>query len=74
MSEGGPMPIYVQSEIRRIEQTTLPGEARAQALTQLGNRLVAAMGQTEDLREQYKLRVMNNHVMRMAEDERRATP
>ena len=62
--------IHVQSEIRQIEQTTTPGEARVQALEQLGDRLVVAMTETDDLGERYRLRVMNNHVMRMANDER----
>jgi hypothetical protein len=68
------MPLYVQSEIRHIEQTTPPGAVRAQALTHLSDRLVVAMTATEDFAERYRLRVMNNHIMRMIADEREAAP
>jgi hypothetical protein len=61
----------VQSELRQIEQTTAPGAPRVQALTQLGSRLVAAMTETDDLGGRYRLRVMQQHVMRLAADERR---
>jgi hypothetical protein len=68
------MPLYVQSEIRRIEQSTAPGEGRAQALTALGERLVQAMAATEDYSERHRLRVLHTHVMRRAADERETTP
>jgi hypothetical protein len=66
------MPISVQSEIRRIEQTTQPGASRAHALEQLSDRLVVAMTETSDPSERYRLRIMQHHVMRRAADERRA--
>jgi hypothetical protein len=69
------MKIHVQSELRRIEQTTPPGAARVQALTELGNRLVAAMEATSDLGERYRYGVMYRHLQRLAADaERGATP
>jgi len=66
--------VYVQSALRRIEQTIPPGAARVQALSQLGQRLVVAMTETTDQRERYRLRGMQQRVMRLAEDERRAAP
>ena len=66
--------IFVQSELRRIEQTLPPGTARQHALTELGERLVVAMTATTDLAERYRLRVMHNHVMRRAHDETQGTP
>jgi hypothetical protein len=69
------MPIYVQSEIRRIEQTTPPGEARVQALTALGQRLVEAMAETSDRSERYRYGVMYRHLQRLtADEERGGTP
>jgi hypothetical protein len=65
--------IHVQSELRRIEQTMPPGAVRMQALTQLGNRLAVAMTETSDLGERYRLRVMQHHVLRLANDERHTT-
>ena len=62
--------IYIQSELRRIEQTIPPGTARQHALTELGERLVAAMTESSDLRERYRLRILHQHVMRRAHDER----
>jgi len=66
--------LHVQNELRRIEQTTPPGAERVQALTALGEQLVKAMVETTDPRERYRLRGMQHHVMRLAEDERRAAP
>ena len=65
--------IFVQSAIRQIEQSTPPGAARAQALEQLGNRLALAMTETKDPHERYRLRGLQHHVLRLAEDARRAT-
>ena len=63
--------IYIQSELRRIEQTIPPGTARQHALTELGERLVAAMTESSDLLERYRLRILYQHVMRRAADEGR---
>jgi hypothetical protein len=65
--------IHVQSELRRIEQTLPPGELRVQALTALGEQLATAMTETDDLGERYRLRVMQHHVLRLANDERHTT-
>ena len=65
--------IYVQTELRRIEQTIPPGDVRVQALTALGQRLATAMIETNDMSERYRLRIMQHHVMRLADDERNTT-
>jgi hypothetical protein len=62
--------IHVQSELRRIAQMTAPGAERVQALTQLGERLALAMTETSDVLERYRLRILHQHVMRRAHDER----
>ena len=62
--------IYVQSELRRIAETIPPGPARTQALTQLGERLVAAVTEATDPLERHRLRILHQHVMRRATDER----
>ena len=62
--------IHVQSELRRIAQTTQPGEGRVQALAQLGERLVAALTEATDPLECSRLRILHTHVMRRAADER----
>jgi hypothetical protein len=61
----------LESELRQIVQTVPAGALRAQALRQLGDRLVVAMTETSDLGERYRLRVMQQHVMRLADDETR---
>ena len=65
------MPLYVQSELRRIAETIPPGPERVQALTQLSERLVQAMTESSDLLERYRLRILYQHVMRRAADEGR---
>jgi len=65
------MPLYVQSELRRIAETLPPGPGRVQALTHLGERLVAAMTEATDPLECSRLRILHTHVMRCAADEGR---
>jgi len=64
------MPLYVHSELWRIAETLPPGPERVQALTQLGERLVAALTETSDVLERHRLQILHQHVMRRAADER----
>jgi hypothetical protein len=65
------MPLYVQSELRRIAETIPPGPERVQALTQLSERLVQAMTESSDPLERSRLRILHQHVLRRAADEGR---
>jgi hypothetical protein len=62
--------IHVQSELRRIAETIPPGSERVQALTALGERLMAALTETSDVLERHRLQILHTHVMRRANDER----